>query len=276
MAESKDSLGDRMKFYEKAAGCEEVFLPMLPIVVRLDGKAFHSFTKGLDRPFDERFRKLMVATTEFLVQYTNARIGYTQSDEITLIFYSGEPKSQVFFDGRRDKIITILAAKATQFFNRHLPDFLPSKSNLKDENAPVFDARAFMVPARYEAVNALIWREQDATKNSISMVAQAHFSHKSLQGKNGKEMQEMLFQEKGINWNDYPAAFKRGTYVQRRKVTRPFTVEELSKLPPKHKARQNPDLVVERTEIQIIDMPILTKVINQEEVVFEGAAPKVA
>lgn len=128
------------------------------------------------------------------------------------------------------------------------------------------------MPSKEEAVNALIWREQDATRNSISAAAQAHCSHKELQGKNTNEMQEMLFQ-KGINWNDYPSFFKRGVYVQRTKMWRKFTTDELEKLPPKHDAHTNPNLEVERTEIRVLDLFPLAGMENKVEVVFDGRCP---
>lgn len=135
----------------------------------------------------------------------------------------------------------------------------------------MFDCRVFQVPTRAEAVNCLIWRELDATRNSIQMAAQANFSHKQLHGKNCNELQEMLFQEKAINWNDYPSFFKRGTYIQRRKVVRAYTSSELDVLPLNHNAHKNPDLMVERTEIRSVDLPPLMKATNREAVVFDGA-----
>ena len=137
---------------------------------------------------------------------------------------------------------------------------------------PVFDCRVWTVPTLMEAVNVFMWREWDCTKNSITQAASHYYSHKELHGKNGSEKQEMLF-AKGINFNDYPVWFKRGTYVQRQKVFRKFTVEEIDKLPPKHNARINPDLIVERTDIEIIDMPILSQVINRVDVFFKGEKP---
>ena len=139
---------------------------------------------------------------------------------------------------------------------------------------PQFDCRVFSVPNEIEAANCLIWRELDATRNSVSMAAQSMFSHKQLQGKSCSAMHEMLFQN-GTNWADYPAFFRRGTYVQRRHVERPYTVEEFDKLPEKHMARTNPDLTVVRTEYIEIDMPPLTRVINREAVIFRGEEPQV-
>ena len=264
-----DSLGDRMKFYEGVWGGVKQLMPLIPAVIRLDGKAFHTFTKGLDKPFDLGLIDLMVETTKFLVDETNAVVGYTQSDEITLVLNSDSFDSQVYFDGRVDKINSILAGKCAAYFTSKLAEVLPKKAGLM----PVFDGRCFNVPNEMEAVNALVWREQDATRNSIQMAGQAKFSHTQLQNKNCNQIQEMLWGERNINWNDYPDKCKRGTYVQRRKVVRPFSVEEIEKLPAKHAARANPELTVERTEVKVLKMPPITKVVNVKDVVFRGADP---
>lgn len=265
MKEAKDSLGDRMKFYESNGVGEQRLLPMVPAMARLDGKCFHSFTRGLARPYDQRLSDLMVETAKFLVSEFNARLSFTQSDEITLVWLADNYESEMCFDGRILKLNSILAAKCSVFFNSKLKEVLPEKAN----SFPVFDCRVWSLPNKTEAVNCLIFRQNDATRNSISMAAQSQFSHKQLQNKSCDEMQEMLFQ-KGINWNDYPNFFKRGTFVRRHTVVRPFSTDELDKLPAKHEARRNPSLQIERSEVQVVDWPQLTKIANREEVVFEG------
>lgn len=262
-----DALGDRMKVYELAEAGRR-FMPLLPIVARIDGRCFSVFTNGMKRPFDPEMTAMMVATTVELVSETNASMGYTQSDEITLAWHSTDPKSQVWFDGRVAKMTSQLGALATLYFYRLVVKRMPDYA----EKLPTFDARVWQVPNRTEGANVFLWREWDATKNSLTMAASELYSHKELHGKNGADKHEMLF-AKGINWNDYPAAFKRGTYVQRRRVLRPFTADELEKLPPKHEARANPDLVVERWRIAPLDMPIFGSVENREDVIFEGAEP---
>jgi tRNA(His) guanylyltransferase len=174
----KDSLGDRIKFFENYNACDRL-MPGLPVVIRLDGVSFHTFTKGLERPYDIALSTLMIDTTKYLVEETNACCGYTQSDEITLILYSDNYKSQIYFDGRIQKIQSVLSARNSLFFNKELPVCLPQKSH----TSPVFDCRAFVVPSQIEAINALLWREKDATRNSISMAAQSVYSHKELHGK---------------------------------------------------------------------------------------------
>jgi len=260
-----DSLGDRMKSYENQT-CGIRLLPKIPVMARLDGKGFSKFTKGLKRPFDERLSNLMVETTQYLVKETNANCGYTQSDEITLTWYSDTYESKIYFDGRYFKMLSDLAAMASVYFNRKLAEYLPEKVHLM----PRFDCRVWNVPTVDEAANTFLWRELDATKNSISMAAQHYYSHTELHGKDSSTKQEMLFQ-KGINWNDYPAFFKRGTYVQRKRQLTKFSPEELLNLPPKHSARLNPDLVIERWKLGRVNLPPLVTVSNRADVILYGA-----
>lgn len=257
------SLGDRMKMYERREAGRRA-MPGLPICVRIDGKGFSRFTRSLPRPFDPRLSTLMVETTRALVTDTGANVGYTQSDEITLIFAPGP----VYLDGRLQKMTSILASMTTAHFNAHLAAAIPEKAG----QVALFDCRVWTVPSLEEAANVLLWRELDATKNSISMAARAVFSHKQVHGKNGDEMKDMLFRA-DIDWDAYPAYFKRGTYVQRRRVERRFTAEELAVLPPKHAAHQDPDLVVSRTEVQVLSVPPLRTVSNRVGFVFDGEAP---
>ncbi len=263
------SLGDRMKLYEaKETGRRA--MPLLPICVRIDGKRFSNFTRGLKRPFDPRLSEMMIAVTEALIDTTQARMGYTQSDEISLVFYSDSLESSIYLDGRIQKMTSILASMTTAHFHRLLPESLPEKSHLM----PLFDARVWTEPTPAEAANAFRWRQFDARRNSISMAARAHFSHAQTMHKNSDELLEMLHQ-KGIVWDDYPNYFKWGTFLQKRRVTRAFTAEEIEKLPPQHQARTNPDLVVERNEIRRLhDLPPLHTLANCTDVILRGASPE--
>lgn len=263
-----DDLGDRMKLYEQAEAGRRL-MPLLPILARIDGRAFHAFTRGMERPFDRNFANAMIATTEYLVRETNACMGYTQSDEITLAWHSTDIKSQVWFDGRVHKMVSQLAAHATLAFYEWLRDRTPWYA----ERRPTFDARVWNVPNRTEGANCFLWREWDATKNSISMAASAHYSHNELHGKDGRAKLDMLV-AKGVNWNDYPAEFKRGTYVQRRTLSTAFTPAEIAALPPKHHARTNPNLLIERSRVEVLDLPPLATIANREAVIFDGAAPE--
>lgn len=264
-----DEFGDRMKMYE-GVEAQRKLMSLLPIVARIDGRSFSTFTQGLERPYCERLSQLMVNTTKHLVQEAGACIGYTQSDEISLIIQQPNFDSQVYFGGRIQKIVSQLAAQASVYFNRHLNDFLPEKSGL----APTFDSRVWNVPNQDEAANVILWRELDATKNSVSMATRAHYSHKAMDGMGRADMMDMLH-SKGVNWNDYPAFFKRGTFIQRRVTSRKFTGPELAKLPPGHNAHKNPGLMVERTDYIHIDMPPFGKVVNRVGVIFNGESPVV-
>lgn len=260
-----DKLGDRMKLYEQMEAGRKL-MPGLPICVRVDGRAFHTFTRGMKRPYDKDMSAAMIETMKFLVEQTDACIGYVQSDEISLVL--SDIKAPMF-DGKIAKLNSVIASMATAKFNEVIHKSYPNKP------LAFFDCRCWNVPSRTEAVNNILWREFDATKNSISMAARSVYSDAQLLGKNGSEKQDMLM-EKGINWNDYPVFFKRGTYARRVVISRKFTDEELNELPEHHEARNNPDLLITRSSIEVIDMPIFTKVMNRNEVVFDGAMPMVA
>lgn len=232
-----DSLGDRIKSYENRF-TSDTFLPTLPVIIRLDGKSFHRWTKGLDRPFDTEFKIVMCDVTKQLIHETGAKVGYTQSDEITLILYHEDYKSQVYFQGKVFKINSICASMATAYFNYKVKE----SYKFQNKHLAFFDCRSFQVPNLWEAVNCLIWRELDATRNSILSVGQANFSHKEMQGLNCSEIQEKLFQEKGINWNNYPYYCKKGTYFGR-----------------------------SENGIQELKIPPLTKILNAPEVLFNNA-----
>ena len=267
MNKSKDNLGDRMKMYESQTTSQKL-IPLIPAFARLDGNNFSKFTKGLKRPFDERLSQLMIDLTKYLVEISNANCAYTQSDEITLVWYQPSPKSSIYQDGRIFKMETHLAAKASVWFNRELPKRIPEKADLM----PSFDCRVWNVPNQIEAYNCFLWREQDATKNSISMAARTVYSHSKLDNKNGKEMQEMLFQ-KNINWNDYPNFFKRGSYVQRQTKLIKFSQEELKKLPVKHEARLNPDLMINRRVVEVLELLPISQIGNAVGVLLNGEEP---
>lgn len=259
-----DALGDRMKDYERRETGRR-FLPMLPIYARIDGRSFSRFTKGMNRPFDQTMSNIMLFTTEYLVEETNALIGYTQSDEISLIFYQEHSDSEVFFNGKIFKMTSQLAAMATAKFNALVVQHFPDRVKL----LPTFDARVFTLPNKVEAANAILWREFDATKNAISMAARSVCSHKELQGKSGNEMQEMMFQ-KGVNFNDYPSFFKRGTYVRRIRKERELTDLELAKIPEQHR----PTGPVERVVVEpVFGLPPFNTVTNRVGFIFNGEDP---
>ena len=260
--------GTRMKKYEGMEAYRQV-LPLIPVMARLDGRSFHTFCRGLAKPYDQRLSRIMKEVTSFLVAETNALMGYTQSDEITLVWHTTEPRSELLFDGRIQKMTSVLAAMATAKFNAIMPILIPEKAG----DLPILDCRVWNVPNMTEAANVFLWREQDATRNSVQSAGQAAFSHSVMQGLHSNEVQQLLLMEADINWNDYPAYFKRGTFIQKRRVLMPYSREELERLPPMHDARKNPDLKVERWNLVELDMPPFGRVANRVEVIFAGADP---
>lgn len=256
------TIGDRMKAYEAPTTSRLAFKGQ-PLICRLDGKSFHTFTKGLKRPYDKRLSDLMVETTAALVDRFGALVGYTQSDEITLAWYV-TPDSTVDypFSGRFQKLESLLAGFASSYFTKQVEFHLPEKADY----FPHFDCRAFVVPNLQEAYHAFLWRQQDAVKNAISMAAQSMFSHKSLQGLHGKQMQEKMWVEKGVNFNDYPFFFKRGTFVRRVKEERILTEEQLAHIPEQHR----PTGPVMRSFIDKVDI-WLSKQEDPVATLFKGA-----
>lgn len=260
----KDDFGDRMKHYEALFSSQKT-MPLLPVLARLDGVCFHSFAAGLNRPYDTRLSQLMADTTKYLVAETNARVGYTQSDEITLCWFQDEFTSQIYFNGRVSKLTSVLAAKATAFFNKKLPTIIPEKQ----DRFPVFDCRVWNVPNAIEAVNVFLWREKDAIKNSISMAASDKFSHKELYKVNGKTKIQMLL-DKGVDWNALPDFFRYGTYVRKIPVVSTLTEEQLQKIPESR--RINATTVFERNEFRTSNFPI-RNMSNRKEFLFERQEP---
>lgn len=256
----KDLLGDRMKEYESQNDLR--LMKLLPTFARVDGRAFHSFTKGLNRPFDESFSLTMIETAKTVAALTNSLVTYTQSDEITYFWHADRYKSEVWFDGRHSKMVSQIAALTTLFFNQNCQKYLPEEYLKKN---PSFDARVWQVPNIEEAANVFLWRQKDAMKNSVSMAAQTFYSHKQLLNKSTKERKQMLL-KKGVNWDvEYPESFKKGTYIKREVVSRPFSEKEISKLPLKHEARNNKNLLIDRNEFLIkLDFDFLKEIKKYE------------
>jgi tRNA(His) 5'-end guanylyltransferase len=217
----KDPLGDRMKdFYEDRTRYK--LARRTNTIIRIDGKAFHTYTKGLKRPFDEGLMEDMNKTTEYLCQnIQGAKFGYVQSDEISILITDYDDIStHAWFDGNLQKMASIAASLATAEFNRLRlirkmnTTVATAGSILEQFKHAMFDARVFQIPYQEEVLNYFIWRQQDATRNSISSVAQSLYSAKELHGKKTSDMQEMIFQ-KGINWNDYKPREKRGSLIRK-------------------------------------------------------------
>jgi tRNA(His) guanylyltransferase len=260
-----ETLEDRMKAYEMAEAGRR-FDREQPVCARIDGRSFSRWTRELAKPFDPRLSRAMLETSRYLLAESDARVAYTQSDEITLLFWSDEPKRSIFFDGRIQKMTSVLAALATVRFAQLAWELLPER-----RDAPAtFDCRVWPLPSKVEAANVFLWREFDATRNSIEMATRAQYGHGEMMHRSTAEMLEML-QARGIDWAEYPVHFQRGRYSQRKKVLRRFTAEELAALPPKHEAHRDPDLQFERSVLVELELPPLSRVHNRVEVLFDGA-----
>ena len=227
----KTSLGDRMKEYENV---ERRYLTRRqPLIIRADGRAFHRFTKDFKRPFDESFLACMRSTAKDLCEnIMGAKFAYTQSDEISLLLTDDDSiETQAWFGKNLQKIVSVSAAMATFFFNRNLSCLffhgLPGEDPggfyfgsmgmnraYVDKRIAAFDARAFVLP-REEVNNYFLWRQRDCECNSIQSVAHANYPQKELIGLSCNDLQNKLFTERGINWNDYPIAFRRGAAIEK-------------------------------------------------------------
>lgn len=234
MSNKNDSLGDRMKNnYENRA--KTYLVRRMPVIIRLDGKAFHSFTKGLKKPYDEIFHNIMNETMRYLCEnIQGCKLGYTQSDEITLLLTDYDTlTTDAWFDNNVQKICSVSASMATMAFNKYFrfyrDGYLDSVAALQDfdtesdylntlykciEKGAMFDSRCFNIPED-EVTNCFLWRQNDATRNAIQMLGQCNFSHKELHGKSCNDIQDMLMLQKGINFNDMPTEFKRGVCCRR-------------------------------------------------------------
>lgn len=205
----KEAIGNRMKeFYENPY--RYTLTRRTYTIIRIDGKAFHSYTKGLQRPFDEALINDMDQTSIYLCKnIMGVKLGFVQSDEISLVLTDfDEIKTQAWFGNNLQKMCSVSASMATRAFNEARLKTLGAESMKWAE----FDSRVFQIHSPIEVSNYLLWRQQDTTRNSISSVAQSLYPHKELMGKNGSELQEMIFQ-KGINWNNYSPKLKRGRLI---------------------------------------------------------------
>lgn len=203
----KTTLGDRMKGYERVT--QNKLIPKMPVIIRLDGKAFHTFTKGLERPFDESLHDAMLHTTHNLVHAIQGAVfAYTQSDEISILLRDWDKiTTESWFNGNIQKVVSVSASMATAHFNNLF-------NHPKHTVPALFDSRVFQLPFN-EVTNYFIWRQRDAERNSVNMLGQSQFSHKQLQGKNVSQVQDMLMTQLDapVNWNDIDTWKKRGACI---------------------------------------------------------------
>ena len=211
------SLGDRIKAYEHQF-TDYTIDPTIPFIARVDGKAFHTYTKKMDKPFDLRFIKAMCKTAKKLTETFSPVLTYVQSDEITLLF---KPATETFLSGKLSKMNSIIASTATYWFSQFIDPNTPTVG------LPLFDCRVFNIPDEWEAVNALRFRYRDAVRNAVSAAARYKHGHSKCVGKNTDEKLEMI----GFDWDKYPRNARYGAFYHRVNVEKPVDVDR-SKLPP--------------------------------------------
>jgi tRNA(His) 5'-end guanylyltransferase len=261
---SQDVLGDRMKALE-AIETDRLLDPYRPIYARIDGRSFSRFTRDLARPYDARLSTVMIETTCALVRETQALFGYVQSDEVSLIWLIEDPEStrEMFFGGKVQKLVSVLASSTTAIFiDRLLASTDPAFRALVSRR-PHFDARVLQLPTREDAANMLLWRELDACRNAISMAAQSVCSHRELQGVGVPGMLDLIAQ-RGIEFDAYPASFRRGTFVRPQSVEWTLSDEERMAIP---EAQRPPaDAMVRRSIVAPVEQPLLRTLSMEERV----------
>jgi tRNA(His) 5'-end guanylyltransferase len=206
----KDDLGNRMK--ENYENRTRYFLPRRTYtIIRLDGKAFHTFTRGMKKPFDQDFIDMMDSTAQFLCEeIQGAQMAYVQSDEISILLTDFDKiTTDSWFDSNLQKMASVSASMAAAFFN--------NVNVFNHSDLAFFDARVFTIPDPVEVENYFVWRQKDAVRNSIAMTAQSLYSHRQLEGVTQIGMQDLIV-KKGQNWNDQPDGFKRGRTIYQKKT----------------------------------------------------------
>ena len=290
-----DELGTRIKEYE-ALTTSRKFMKGLPVYARIDGRAFHTFCRGLNKPFCHELVETMQEVTKFLIEETHAQLGYVQSDEISLCWLDVDKAP---FDGKLFKLESVLSSLATSKFVNYIYEkyfeayfnlkamekqsdphcerygyqfdcesWFPLYNKVKKLN-PSFDCRVFQLPNEIELANTFIWREIDAVRNSVSMLAQANFSHKELQGKDKKAMITML-EEKGIRWNELDSDLKQGAYFRRINIEKYLEDEIWNRIPDNKKPESRYCI---RSVIEKYTLPIMKNVKNKVGVYFYGEEP---
>lgn len=212
------TLHERMKQYEAVS--QTYLMRRTPVIIRLDGVAFHTFTRNFDKPLDAVLSNTMQTTTRYLVNNIQGCVlGYTQSDEISLVLQDYKKlDTDAWFGYNVQKLVSVSAKMATDKFHRAFDNATCGMDDkkcvyvywnaMKDNNVG-FDSRCFNLPFE-EVNNYLIDRQQDAERNSINLLAQQYYSQKELEGIKANELQNKLFTEQGVNWNDLPYYQKRG------------------------------------------------------------------
>lgn len=277
-----DVLGDRMKSYESIT-TKTTLIPNMPVYARIDGRAFHRLTKGLNKPNDIVFSTIMQTICQGLVTETGAILGYVQSDEISL---GWEDFTKAPFEGKLFKLESVLASMASALFYEAIMVFtMRASENLLSEdkinsltllmnklmkNPVCFDCRVFNVPNMDELANAFVWREQDAIRNSIQSYGQANFSHNQLQGKSCREIKNMLKTEKGIVWDELDRVLQRGLYIQKELYEEQISDEIWERIPDKKKPESR---TVTRSKVSYLDLPLMQACQNKVGAYFYKEKP---
>ena len=243
-----ESFGDRMKRYERAT-TETLLDHTLPVYVRIDMRAGHTFCRGLKKPFDEDYASAMKEATRYLVDKTGAILGYTQSDEISLVY---ENTTKMPFGSRLFKLESVFASMATAAF---IVDGM--KTSLKDRimaNPPSFDCRVINLPNLDEAVNMVLWRVKDCFKNSVTLLALEHFSNKEIHKKDTDDKIKML-RGKNVYWDAYPEYFRYGSFFVKEQYSKTFSIEEVANMKKRPPLDMLGRYVVTRSKV--VNTPLL-------------------
>lgn len=265
-----EKLDARMKRYE--AAYERQLVPRVPVYVRCDGRAFHTFCRGLNRPFDQDFTRTVEKVTAYMHEETNACLSFCQSDEISLAWLDPD---KMPFGGRLFKIQSVLAGMASaafcvfgsepergRAFRARIQGFVPH-----------FDCRCCQMPEE-ELANMFVWRSQDSAKNSITLLALEYFSHGEIQGRNSADKVKMLA-EKGVRWEDLDEGLRYGSFFRRELYEKVLTPEEAARIPEAER-NAGPDGTVRATRSRIakfsFGMPP-ADVANKADAFFRGAEP---
>ena len=262
----QDTFGDRMKGYE-AVEAQRALPPDRPVLVRIDGRRFSKFTRDFRKPFDPDLSGAMRETCRLLVEETGARAGYVQSDEISLILERRHEEDALPFSGRSQKIASTCASLATALFIRALHRSRPDRAL---DGVPSFDARAWSVPDRVEAANAILWRIQDARKNGISAACRSVARPTEMQGLSGPEM-IALMRDRGVAFEtDFAEADRLGVLFQRRARYALIDQETWDRIP---EGRRPEKRVVLRTLVEEVPVRDLLNTEDRVELLFGEGTP---
>ena len=254
-----DSLGDKHK---KLEGLSETrLIPGISVIARLDGRAFHTLTRNAEKPYDKKFVACMESVAKLLVQEFNSAFSYVQSDEITLAW-----KTPEMFDGRVQKMCSVMAAFAAVSFY---------KATLRNEYdtsgiTPTFDCRVWQVPDLETVAENVMWREMDAAKNSVSMLASAYFTHSELDGV-PTNVRKARLEDLDVHWDLLPDKYKRGSIFKKVRTLKHLTEQELANIPEKHR----PTEPVLRSYVVRMEWERLTSMVNPADHLFDGSVKPV-